>query len=589
MHSHLDFIAKRHLSPHARIRRRCHRIATNTDYAAALSLSGSGEDVATDRKSLRWILLHGAAAIAVLCSLLTGLRIASLTRPEIARFEELLPQGQVVGLHILSALGITVVAALYLAYRLFASRDASANTSSLSGWRWPGWHRAIIRAGYPALLLSLISGWLLFGGTGWHLRDWHYLGALAILLYLALHAGLYLARWGRQSLLRICLPRGGRRSGPLLLTGGGLLALTLLLFTGGWLATHNQSQIPLPVTQIPLLDPQQPPIEIDGYASEPQWRDAVPVTLHTDGGANFDNGATEVTLRALTNGEEFFLSARWRDATRSLVHLPLLKTEHGWQVQQQGFHNFDETRHYEDKFAVMLSASCAFGAAGTAHLGRKPLSNRPANWHGKGYHYSSDGQLHDLWHWKAVRTNDMYLADDNFIGPPDQVRPGERRYTAGYQQDGKESGAYVMNWQWYKPTIIIPKRLPKDPVQLAALQDQGSALGNSSQAEWVIPWFDYQPYSTEQDAHLPQGTRMPSVMYNSNRFEGDRADVRARGEWKDGYWHLEMARKRVTGSPLDVPITDGTCLWVSAFDRSQIAHTRHTRAVRLQFPGGPRS
>ena len=532
--------------------------------------------MAANRKSLRWVLLHGAAGIAVLCSLLTGLRIASLARPRVARFEELLPQGQVIELHFVSAVAITLVALIYITFRLLPGR--AQGRSCVSVWHWPGWHRAIIRAGYLLLLLSLVSGWLLFSGTELSVRDWHYLGALGMLAYLVLHAGLYLARWGRQSLLAICLPHWGQRSHKRWLVSVGLVAVALLLFATGWRTTLDRSPLPLPVTQIPLIDPLQPPIEIDGRADEPQWRQATPITVYTDGGANFENGATEVTLQALTNGEEFFLSARWRDATRSLVHLPLLKTAEGWEVQQQGFHNFNETRHYEDKFAVLLSSSCNFGAAGTAHLGRKPLSDRPANWHGKGYHYSSDGQLHDLWHWKAVRTNDMYLADDNFIGPPDQVRPGERRYTAGYQQDGKESGAYVMNWQWYKPGIIVPKRLPNKPMQLAALK-------TDEQAEWVVPWFDYQPYSPEQDAQYPEGTVMPSVMYNSNRFEGDRADVRARGDWKDGYWQLELARKRVTGSALDVPIADGTCLWVSAFDHSQIAHTRHTRAVRLRFSG----
>ncbi|WP_198040074.1 ethylbenzene dehydrogenase-related protein [Microbulbifer agarilyticus] len=335
------------------------------------------------------------------------------------------------------------------------------------------------------------------------------------------------------------------------------------------------------------MDDRLPPIEIDGVADEIQWRKATAIRVHTDGGANFDNGETEVTLRALSNGEEFYLFARWRDATKSLLHLPLVKTGQGWEVQQKGFHNFDETRYYEDKFAVLLSSSCTFSAAGTAHLGRNPLPNHPPNWHGKGYHYSSDNQLHDLWHWKAVRTNDMYLADDNFIGPPDKVRAGERRYTAGYQQDGKESGAYVMNWQWYNPNTITPKRLPSAPAQLAALQQvdlaQVQSAENQDEEEWVIPWFDFEPYSSEQDASYPIGTVMPSVMYNSNRFEGDRADVRARGRWHEGYWHLELVRKLVTGSALDVPITDGTCLWVSAFDRAQVAHTRHTRAIRLTF------
>ncbi|WP_299595426.1 ethylbenzene dehydrogenase-related protein [uncultured Microbulbifer sp.] len=529
----------------------------------------------TNRKSLRWILLHSGAGLAVICSLLTGLRIASLARPQVARFEELLPQGQVIELHFASAVAITLIVLIYIAYRLIGGRRAAGHAQVL---QWPGWHRAIIRAGYPLLLLSLVSGWLLFAGGARGVRDLHYLAAFGVLVYLALHAGLYLARWGRQSLLRIALPYWGPRSLRRWMVGSTLLVFSVLLFTGVWSATREQSHLPLTVTHIPLLHPEHPPMAIDGRTDEPQWQGAAPITVYTDGGANFDEGETEVTLRALSNGEEFYLAVRWRDDTESLAHLPLMKTERGWQVQQQGFHNFDETRHYEDKFAVLLSSSCTFGAAGTTHLGRKPLKDRPANWHGKGYHYSSNGQLHDLWHWKAVRTNDMFLADDNFIGPPDQARPGERRYTAGYQQDGKESGAYVMNWQWYKPGVILPKRLPPDPKQLAALQSAG---GDAS--EWVIPWFDYKPYSPKQDANYPEGTVMPSVIYNSNRFEGDRADVRARGYWQDGYWHLELARKLVTGSPLDVPINDGTCLWVSAFDRAQVAHTRHTRAIRLNF------
>ena len=527
------------------------------------------------RKSLSWVLLHTTAGITVLCSLLSGLRIASLNRPGVAVFEELLPQGRVIEIHFASAVAVTLVALTYITHRTAAAsnphRSANAPTRA---WQWPGWHRMIIRTGYPLLLLSLASGWLLFSGLVPDLRDWHFFAALGVFLYLLLHAGLYLVRWGSRSLWRIALPDWRRHR---LVTGALLLAFTLLL-AGGWLMTAERSHIRLQVHQIPLQDPLKSHIHIDGVADEPHWQAATPVSVFTDGGANFDSGATVITLRALTNGEEFYLFARWKDDSESLVHLPLIKTAQGWRVQQQGFHQFDETRYYEDKFAVLLSSSCRFGAAGTAHLGRAPLQSHPANWHGKGYHYSSDGQLHDLWHWKAVRTNDMYLADDNFIGPPDKARPGERRYTAGYQQDGKESGAYVMNWQWYRPDVIVPKRLPAHPGQLEGLQ------GHEVQdAEWVIPWFDYQPYSPQLDARLPEGTRMPSVMYNSNRFEGDRAHVRARGQWRDGYWHLEMARRRVTGSPLDVPITHGTCLWVSAFDRAQVAHTRHSRAIRLHL------
>jgi hypothetical protein len=142
-----------------------------------------------------------------------------------------------------------------------------------------------------------------------------------------------------------------------------------------------------------------------------------------------------------------------------------------------------------------------------------------------------------------------------------------------------------MNWRWYTPDRVIPKRLPETPDAIAPYQSPSNKLHDSENApalSWVIPWFDYKAHQAEDDS-FPLGTVMPSVLYRSNRFEGDRADVRARGVWENGSWSLELSRRLNTGSEHDVPIDDGICLWVSAFDQSQIAHTRHQRGILLRF------
>jgi hypothetical protein len=133
-----------------------------------------------------------------------------------------------------------------------------------------------------------------------------------------------------------------------------------------------------------------------------------------------------------------------------------------------------------------------------------------------------------------------------------------------------------MNWKWYKPGIITPKRLPINETDLIPYQTDNEEL------DWVVPWFSYEKYDAKKDT-FPVGTVMPSVMYRSNRFEGDRADVRARGVWKNGTWSLELARKLKTKSDFDVPLEDGVCFWVSAFDHSQIAHTRHNQSLQFHF------
>nr|WP_256489509.1 ethylbenzene dehydrogenase-related protein [Pleionea sp. CnH1-48] len=339
-------------------------------------------------------------------------------------------------------------------------------------------------------------------------------------------------------------------------------------------ALSTQKTIPLTVHKVDIKEL----INIDGQANESIWQSIEPVSVWTYGGANFVDGSTQVQIKTIENGVEAFFHIEWQDPTKSLKHLPLKKTADGWQIQQSGFYQFDETEFYEDKLAVMLSDSCDAGGSATAHLGPKPLSDKPANWHGKGYHYSYSTKQTDIWHWKAVRTNDMILADDNFFGKPQTARPGDRRYTAGYTPDGKESGAYVMNWKWYNKDIITPKRLPKSAQQLASFQQSD----NASALNWIIPWFGYEPYQKAKD-NYPIGTIMPSVMYRSNRFEGDRADVRAFAQWNNGKWSLELSRKLDTGSNNDVKLQSGVCLWIAAFDHAQIAHTRHSRALQLQW------
>ena len=515
--------------------------------------------------------MHALAIAVVLLNLLTGLRIAIVHRPNLLWLSELLPQGELHSLHVWGGYGLTAVAISYLVYRsVVAPAGVSSRVSVMDRY-----HRCVIRAGYLLLTAMLLSGWLLlfdglsFAGVTADIATFHFYSALAVAAYLVLHGGAYFVQLGARLFTRMFYP--GRRIARVNMALLGLAAVSMAVVWQLRMASHA---IELPIARIPL----DQFIHIDGIANEPAWQQARTIHINTHGGANFDNGETRVLLRAVHNGVEAFFHVTWDDPDESLKHLPLKKTDAGWTVLGEGFYRFDEQQYYEDKFAVMLANTCSDGAAGTMHLGRKPLDEKPANWHGKGYHYASDGQVRDLWHWKAVRTNNMVLADDNFIGPPDRMRPGERRYTAGYMKYSKESGAYVMNWQWYTPSTVTPKRLPKDPqVLLPYQQKEEESAGNLS---WVIPWFDYQPYQSQHD-HYPAGTVMPSVMYRSNRFEGDRADVRAHAQWRDGKWSLELVRKLDTGSDLDVAITTGVCLWVAAFDRSQIAHTRHQRPLRV--------
>ncbi len=483
---------------------------------------------------------------------MTGLRIRILSDDSLLWISELLPQGNLHEVHLYSGICFTAVLISTSFYLLSKPRSTCSN-----------YHRFINYFGYLVITSLVISGWLkYFQPSALIPADLHYYLTLCLFVYLFLHSYIYLLQYGRKTIIAIT---------PRVPKGWSSLSLSFVF----WLCLVMVFSLQVKTRTLLVLDINyEQLIDIDGKADEPFWKDAATVTLLTSGGANFLNGQSIVNVKAVANKEEVYFLFRWQDPTQSLKHLPIIKQNGQWKVQQDGFQNFDERSFYEDKFAVMLSESCEYGGDNTTQLGPKPISGKPANIHGKGYHSVSDGKVRDMWHWKAVRTNEMYLADDNHFSSPTRARSAERRYSAGYAPDGKESGAYVMNWQWYKLAQITPKRLPIDPQLLSNYKSNHTA--------WILPWFETKPYEINNDTYS-DGTEIPSVLYRSNRFEGDRADVRARGLWQDGYWTLELSRKRVTGSDYDIALQDDTCLWVSAFDHSQIAHTRHERPLKLVF------
>ncbi|MBP8136010.1 MAG: hypothetical protein KAY10_06880, partial [Rhodoferax sp.] len=93
---------------------------------------------------------------------------------------------------------------------------------------------------------------------------------------------------------------------------------------------------------------------------------------------------------------------------------------------------------------------------------------------------------------------------------------------------------------------------------------------------------DVQPYSAEADAAIPVCTVIPSIVYDTP-FAGDRGDVSANAQWKDGWWTMEASRQLDTGSRFDQPLTNGSYMWVSVFDHNQVRHTRHIQPLRLRL------
>jgi len=540
----------------------------------------AGGTAPRQRADLPTALLHWGLVLALLVSVSTGWRIASLgDGGTMARWVDALAlQGNVPWLHFVSATALVALVAAYFIFlwRLGLLGRLSLRLASLRSpdrrTRWQALNRLVYWVALALLATSALTGSLMYFAPGVvptePLAALHEFISWAFVGYIVLHV---LAQWGLgglAQLTKLFTPRMAYGAGAAIALGAGVAVAAVAVLA------DNGSLPALQVARTAVA-----PV-VDGDPADPAWAGAAEAVVHTTRGNGLEGGEVSVHVRALHDGKRAWLLFRWPDATRSQKHLPLVKTESGWKVMQSRYALNDENEYYEDKFAVMLSRTPRIGGD-TVRLGTQPLAGKPGPSHGMGLHATSDGSIADVWHWKSVRTGSIDQIDDNYFGPPLEVRKG--RYTGGYTQDPHRGGGFEQN---YVATADGPgvrlKYLPKDlAAQQARLKGFNPDATVSDEGEFAMRLADVEPYSAAADARIPVGTVIPSVIAD-RPFEGDRGDVVARARWKDGWWTLETSRVLDTGSPYDQPIADGIYLWVSVFDHSQVRHTRHVRPLQIK-------
>nr|WP_298522614.1 ethylbenzene dehydrogenase-related protein [uncultured Halomonas sp.] len=529
------------------------------------------------------ICLHWALVITLIFSLLTGFRIAA-DNPNATLapiLNVILLQGDVIQWHSWAAMALGVV---MIAYIIFLVRARLANRVAIRTGRQNGLtsedrhtrlktlNIVIYWIAFVLLFMAVITGLVLYLAPGllpyWLVTDTHQFLAWAIIAYVLLHVIAQLALGGIPQLLKILNPTAAY----------GAAAISAVAVAGAAAAgiyTLDRNVI----EDLPVIQAKSAPL-IDGKADDEAWSKAPAVTIATGRGVNNPAGE-DVTVRMIHDGEKLYTLFEWPDSTRSRKHLPLQKTEQGWQVLQSQYGINDENDYYEDKFGVMFASSSSIAGAGTSHLGPKPIADKPAPANGRGLHYTTDDSLVDVWHWKSVRTGAVGQIDDNYFGPPMDPDPEKDRYTGGYTQDPKTSGGYTSNWESFDTELVTPKRLPKNPGLIDGLQNASLDPETSDEGQFWMAMDDTIPYSKEADTY-PVGTIMPSVLHEG-QTQGDRGQVLSAAKWRDGRWTLEAERKLDTGSKFDAALSPDKPLymWVAVFDHTQTRHSQHLHPVRM--------
>ncbi len=527
------------------------------------------------------LLLHWGMVITLLVSISTGLRIAAMTDSSgIMRLVDgLLLQGNVVRWHFISATLLTGMVAGYIIF-LWRSELGGRLTVRMVSLRSPdrqtrlqAINRLIYWVAVAMLTGTAITGTLLYFAPGLlptePLITVHHFMSWAFVAYIALHVVAQVVMGGFAQLLKIVTPRMAYGLGGAMAVAAGLGGVAF-----AYVANETGSR-DLVFTKI-----DTPPM-LDGSSQDPVWLKTPEVVVNTSRGFNFKGGEVAVNIRALHDGKKAYILYRWADPSFSQKHIPMRKTAQGWELIHSNYYKNDENEFYEDKFAVMIGRT-AGAASSTISIGSKPIADKPAPDNGLGLHGTTDGSLVDVWHWKSVRSGSINQIDDNYFGPMAEAKKG--RYTGGYQQDPKTGGGFEQNFDKIEGSPYLKlKYLPKDLAKAQALAGKFNPDPNlSDEGIWAMAKVDVVPYTAEADAFIPVGTVLASVVYDKP-FEGDRGDVSAHAQWKNGWWTLEVSRALVTQSKFDVPLATGNFMWVGAFDHNQVRHTRHVLPLKIQI------
>ena len=532
--------------------------------------------------------------VLILTSIFTGFRIASDSNYDsfYTLLDYFLPQGSVFYWHIVSGLILTCVLLAYIFYQFKTGLNKRFSLLQIKS-RQNKWLKTSNIICHWLMFLMFIG--LLTTGLSLYfsinfisvftLEKLHRVcvWALIILVFFHILFQWLAGRWKKILGLLFARPK-------YLMTGSFALLIAILC---GILFYSN----PLFIKKTLIVHHVQQAPKIDGIPDDDVWQKIQPIAIKTFHGANFIDTAVQVNIRALQHDGIAYFLFEWNDTTRSQKHLPLIKTEQGWKVLQTDLQHASEDNYYEDKFAVMLAAGNPWAASHSIHLGKQPSPHIPASASGRGLHYTTDGSLFDLWHWKSVRTNAVAQADDNFISSPKTGKhqtqayiermasgayPLKNRYLGGLKKDPPMTwSSFDMNWETFSDEYVLPRRLPTDSDHIKYAAQESLHTNVSDTGNWWMEYNDTIPYRAELDDYAI-GTIIPGVIIK-DPAKGDRGNVSAYGTWKDGRWRLEMKRKLITHSKYDQSITNNTFLWVAVFDHTQTRHSYHLRPVSISL------
>jgi len=347
--------------------------------------------------------------------------------------------------------------------------------------------------------------------------------------------------------------------------------------------------MPMPAWEAPkgalVSSPADAAPKLDGMGDDAAWTTAQETVVKVAGG--FGGFGTDVKIKSVYTADEVYFLVSYADPSKSFFRSPWQKQADGsWKkVVDPNDKGGDNNTVYEDKVAFIwpIGAVKNFETAGcftACHAGEnsdiKPYGNK----------YLSDGEKADIWHWKSVRN--LNQVDDQYLDSVklDTSSPEAQAKTieAGRHSDPKEKGGYADNF------ASMPD--PKDASKTVADKSKPGFTSPNIDMATGAPGYilDSEKVALDQAAldAMPVGSYLPGII--KSEIVGDRGDIKAGWNWKEGVWTLEFGRKLVTKSETDVEFSDLKAVYyfaMAVFENAQVRHAFQTGATPFVFMPKP--
>ncbi|MHC4841191.1 MAG: ethylbenzene dehydrogenase-related protein [Planctomycetota bacterium] len=274
------------------------------------------------------------------------------------------------------------------------------------------------------------------------------------------------------------------------------------------------------VTEAPKLD------------AEADWGDDGAVSVMTGYGSM---GNVPVTMQARNDGESLYIKATWYDPTYSVG-----KKE--WNWSKDG--GWSQSKNDEDRFALAFNINtpdfAEKGCMAMCHKGEDPRM---------GTH--NEGELGDLWHWKAARGGRFGYADEQGFSSDEDKGRGSDSGKSAYSSNKGDSA---------------PARIWKEGA------DRHGVFSEETSREMPA---DYTP---------TDGETVPGYMFRTP--EGSRADVESVAVHKNGFWTVVLKRKLSTDDADDVKFKAGETVLFAAslMDNTGVHESKdHTKSKAVEL------